>query len=172
MSAPPPRCIGRNRVPRLEKIHELGARVGYRARVETSKADVDMTFLPKAPAVAAEIPAEIELGLFGRNTEGGRLAWIDHHLHLLRRDERRTIGGVIQHSGHWTKVAARTDEHGRPDGLVDDPPRAFTADTRDRRAKHQTGAGASQQIMIELTTADAEAHGAVIRDVERAIDAD
>src|SRR4051812_28963056 len=51
----------RNAAARGEEVHELGRALRQRALVETAKADVDVAALPKAPAVALQIRAEIQL---------------------------------------------------------------------------------------------------------------
>src|SRR5215208_5115987 len=125
VSTPPPRDVVRYSVLRLQKRYETRGGVREAVRIEPSKTDVQIILLAKAPAVACEILAEIQLRNTLGHPERPPVACIDRKLHFLRRDQPRALRRCVQGPRDWTEMPACADEHRCLDRVVDNPIHAF-----------------------------------------------
>src|SRR5262249_19294184 len=112
----------------------------------------------KAPAVALEIATEVQLRDLWRDVPGRPAIGLDRELGFLRDDQRRSGNGWIEAPRHRAEMATSADEHWSGDGVVDHPARAVAHDARNPGANLKVCRRPLQQIMIELTAADAKAH--------------
>ena len=83
VAAPPPRCAGGIRCLRPKKCHELRRGLRQRTAAEATEADVDVLLLSKAPAVATQVAAEVQLRHSRRSRPGRRVSGFDREFRLL-----------------------------------------------------------------------------------------
>jgi hypothetical protein len=69
-------------------------------------------------------------------------------------------------------VTAGPDQHRCADSLIEDPTPVVATNARDGRAEQEPRSRSSQQIVIELATANPEAHGTVVGRLDHTTTAD
>ena len=146
---------GDQRVPAPGQIR-AGAR-------DHADADVEHVLLGEVPAVALEVPLDVQLGRRRHAAQGLAAIGRQPRLALLGDHDLFALGDLAERLGHGAVMPARADHHGRDEGTLlahDVDPVALAGDRGHPRALPHVGAGdpgAIQEMVVELAPHDAVA---------------
>src|SRR5262245_51243885 len=99
MTAPTQRRAARDPASHLEESHERCASIRQRAAIQPAQTDVEELPFPKAPAVAFEVVAVVQLGALGSDRPAVGVSSRNRKLCFLRNDQRVSRNGWIQPPG-------------------------------------------------------------------------
>ena len=157
---------------RHQGAHEVLQVAGESVAVLAAEPDVQHRALPEAPAIALQIGAEVQLRLIRAHSTGRLLLGCERELHLACRDDRLGPLRTVEPARDRAEVTARAHDEPRRDVAVHAPAVRRPRDGRHGRAVQDARPRPAEQVVVELSPQDTEAHRPVVARVDQRLSHD